>query len=86
MKGEIVLVEYGVVETTRLSTFSTESDRLIQFRVQKGAENCEPNEEGDIWILSPNRMQNYLHDKEKPPIEWIDMGDSQGYNNFFGGD
>ena len=27
-------------------------------------------------IFSPLRMQNYLSDKEKPPVQWIDMGDT----------
>ena len=52
------------------------SSRDYKFRVQNAGKECESNEEGDIWILSPNRMQNYLHDKEKPAVEWIDMGDS----------
>ena len=36
---------------------------------------CEVEEEGEIEILSPTRMLNYFHQKNRHPIGWIQMGD-----------
>ena len=36
---------------------------------------CKVEEEGEIEILSPTRMLNYFHQKDRHPIGWIQMGD-----------
>ena len=32
---------------------------------------CQPEEEGEIEVLSPLRMENYWHDRNKEPIGWV---------------
>ena len=39
---------------------------------------CKVEEEGEIEILSPTRMLNYFHEKNRHPVSWIQMGD-MGY-------
>ena len=32
---------------------------------------CELDEEGEIEVLSPLRMQNYWHNRDQPPMGWV---------------
>ena len=32
---------------------------------------CQPEEEGEIEVLSPLRMENYWHNRKEDPIGWV---------------
>ena len=43
------------------------------YRIRHLAEDrlCQPEEEGEIEVLSPLRMENYWHNRNENPIGWV---------------
>lgn len=45
----------------------------MPYRIRHMTEDrlCQPEEEGEIEVLSPLRMENYWHDRNREPIGWV---------------
>ena len=49
------------------------SSHDVRYRIRHMTEDryCELEEEGEIEVLSPLRMQNYWHNRDQPPMGWV---------------